>query len=246
MTKIYEALQNAGKKRVDDGSQSVTMPPAAPVRSGRKIPRSLEEKLLTLYRRIEAMFEDKRCRVVQFAGVQASDDSSKLICEFASLVASRLRRKVLLLAATPSGYVRRLAPDAGGEGWEDILDNGRAVGEVVHQAGDSTLAVGQMAASETSLPSVLSSPKLGSVFDELRHHFDIVLVDAPPLGPSWDAVLLSPVMDGVVLVVQANRTRWQVVRDSIEQIEAQRGRVFGTLLNRQRHYIPSFIYRRLL
>jgi len=65
------------------------------------------------------------------------------------------------------------------------------------------------------------------------------------LAVSAEAALLAAMAQGVVVVVEADRTRWQVIKNAADQVAAQGGRVLGTMLNRQRHYIPGLIYRRL-
>ena len=52
-------------------------------------------------------------------------------------------------------------------------------------------------------------------------------------------------MDGVVLVLEAEKTRWQVADKARESIENHGGKVLGVVLNKRRYYIPDFIYSRI-
>ena len=63
------------------------------------------------------------------------------------------------------------------------------------------------------------------------------------MAPSGLAV--SSQVDGVILVVEAERTRWPVAASVKESIERGGGRLLGVVFNKRRHYIPAFIYRRL-
>ena len=87
MTKIYEALRNAGRERAGAGAAG------APV-SGTLAPRALQEKLLALCNRMEALLDrEEGGRAVQFMGVQSGQqDSSRLVCETAKLATVRLRK----------------------------------------------------------------------------------------------------------------------------------------------------------
>ena len=96
MTKIYEALENADRDRGEMTQD------AAPRATRSALPRSLEEKLLALYQRVESSSDAPGGRVVAFVGVHAGSESSNLVCEFAHLAAGRLLKRVLLLAAYPS------------------------------------------------------------------------------------------------------------------------------------------------
>jgi len=240
MTKIYEALRNAGRERADaEPADATPVPVTGPP------PKALEEKLLALYRRIEALVDEPRGKVVGFAGATSAGDSSHLLCEFAKVAAERLRRKVLLAAPYPSPHSGPLYWYAGEHGWEEAVLEGSPFDNFTCPVGHTGVSVSHMSRSDTALPGVLASKELPVMLDALRERFDLVVIDAPPLNAGSDAALLSSVVDGVVLVVEAGRARWQAVRSGMEQIAAQGGTVLGVVLNRRRRYIPECIYRRL-
>jgi Mrp family chromosome partitioning ATPase len=56
------------------------------------------------------------------------------------------------------------------------------------------------------------------------------MLDTPPVGLLSDAKLLSAMVDGVVLVVEAEKTSHAAVHAAIETIG--RDRLFGVVLNR--------------
>lgn len=79
----------------------------------------------------------------------------------------------------------------------------------------------------------------------LRSVFDFVLVDCSALSVSGDAPLLAPSANGVVLVVEAGRTRREEVRNSVRTIEMVNARLLGCVLNKRRYPVPDWIYRRI-
>jgi Mrp family chromosome partitioning ATPase len=96
-------------------------------------------------------------------------------------------------------------------------------------ASGSSLEIGEVAA----LKSVLSAT------------FDYVLIDAPAVADMSWAPAIGAMADGVILVVQAERTRWPVALNSRKEFEGSGAKVMGVFLNRRRYYIPSRIYRRI-
>lgn len=243
MSKIYEALENAGEERaVTDarggGSGAAPLSPTKPM-------TGLEEKLLALYKRVDAALDGEGGKLVALAPVQSEKDGLRLACTFAKMLAARLRLKVLFLGAYPTRYLARAFPNPGPHGWEEVVQGQRAVDEVIHTVGGTDLSMSLMATSSSSFPAVLAAPGLGSVLEGLRDRFDLILIGTPSLAGSAEAALLSAMAQGVVVVVEADQTRWQVIKDATDQIAAQGGRVLGTLLNRQRHYIPGVVYRKL-
>jgi Mrp family chromosome partitioning ATPase len=66
----------------------------------------------------------------------------------------------------------------------------------------------------------------------LRERFDYILIDAPPVMPVSDAVLLSTMVDGVVLVVDSRQPPKEVVRDACTRLNFARAKILGTVFNR--------------
>ena len=64
----------------------------------------------------------------------------------------------------------------------------------------------------------------------LRNDFSFIVIDAPPLLPISDAVALSPLVDGVVLVIGRGVPRAAVARASAK-LEFARSRPIGAVLN---------------
>lgn len=87
-------------------------------------------------------------------------------------------------------------------------------------------------AGRTSEPNVyLGSPEMVDLLASLTAARDVV-VDLPPLGTSSDAQALCPHLDGVVLVVEAGRTRVEEVRDALRVLRAANATVLGVVLNK--------------
>ena len=52
-------------------------------------------------------------------------------------------------------------------------------------------------------------------------------------------------VDGVILVVEAEKTRWQVALNVKEKILQHGGNLLGVVFNKRQFYIPNFIYKYL-
>jgi Mrp family chromosome partitioning ATPase len=79
----------------------------------------------------------------------------------------------------------------------------------------------------------------------LRSHFDYVLIDCPSLRTSADVLGIAPLVDGVLLVVEANRTQPRQILHTERQIEAAGGLIRGHILNKRKYFVPNWLYRRL-
>ena len=54
---------------------------------------------------------------------------------------------------------------------------------------------------------LLGSKRMHQLLDHLHQSNDVVIIDAPPLLPVTDALVLAPMTDGVMLVIDYGGTR---------------------------------------
>ena len=76
----------------------------------------------------------------------------------------------------------------------------------------------------------LASERMRDLVKEASQRFDWVILDTPPVGMISDANLVAALVDGVVLVIGAGTTPYQLVERTINEIG--RDRIIGTVLNR--------------
>ena len=77
---------------------------------------------------------------------------------------------------------------------------------------------------------------------ELSHQFDFIIIDTPAVMKSSEAQILASFLDGVIFVVKAEKTKWEVAKIALDMIENSGGKVIGSILNRREFYIPKFLY----
>lgn len=81
--------------------------------------------------------------------------------------------------------------------------------------------------------------------EQLRERFAYVLIDCPSLKESTEVLGLAPLVDGVLLVVEANRTQKSQVAYLERSIERSGGKVLGHLLNKRTYPVPSRVFNKL-
>lgn len=81
---------------------------------------------------------------------------------------------------------------------------------------------------------ILSSQRFADFLERVRKDFDYVLVDAPPIELVSDPAILATQGDGVLLVLDAQKTRKGAVRRSMRSLEAVGANVLGTVMNNVR------------
>lgn len=75
----------------------------------------------------------------------------------------------------------------------------------------------------------------------IKKKYDLVIIDTPPVSESSIGLAISRKADGVILVVAAGSTRWQTAVKIKSKIENAGGVLLGTILNKQKHFIPNYL-----
>jgi Mrp family chromosome partitioning ATPase len=131
------------------------------------------------------------------------------------------------------------------------LEDGPGVTEVL--AGSATWeAAVQPAAGEQLwiLPAgsvrdahAADSATLPELVHDLTSQFDLVLFDLPAAGAASAVLRVGGRLDGLLLVVEAERIRREVAARTTDQLEAAGCRVLGAVLNKRREHVPAWLYR---
>ncbi len=199
-----------------------------------------------LYQNIITLLPQTKNRVVQVLGVQDGGHVSKITREFAKFVAVGLKKSVLFLDAGPTFQGQcNFFPVVPRLGWVEAAQDSRLIQEAIQQVADSSLFLSCLSINGKGTAIFLESPRLADFLAELRPHFDLLVIDSQSFSVNPDSLLLTAKVDGVVLVVEAEKTRWQAVDKVVQRIAAQGGNVLGVILNNRRYAIPQCIYSRM-
>jgi capsular exopolysaccharide synthesis family protein len=246
MGKIFEALEKARRER--EGLKSppmiVVLPPGE--RPGGEIRFPAEGAMVALARNIDFLLETSPRKVIQFIGSQAGEGTSTIIRDFAMFSAGRLRKSVLLLDTdyrNPSQC--EFFRTSSKFGWEEIVHDKGVFEKAISKIGDIDLYVYSPPPSSASTSNILYSSGIKEFWEEMKQLFDLVLIDSAPASASPDGITLSRYVDGVVLVLEAEKTRKPVAESLKNQILQNGGNLLGMVFNNRRYHIPEFVYRRL-
>ncbi|HET7006917.1 MAG TPA: polysaccharide biosynthesis tyrosine autokinase, partial [Candidatus Binatia bacterium] len=78
---------------------------------------------------------------------------------------------------------------------------------------------------------LLMSEKMRRVIDIAAADYDHILIDSPPVIAVSDAAVLSSVADGVLLVIDGQKTTTPLARDAVHRLDAVGARMLGVILN---------------
>jgi len=245
MSKIYDALEQARKVRItadipkEPSSASLSVDLSQGVRAGDV---DMEQEMVTLYQMIVASLPDTDHHSVLFIGSKSNEGTSTIARQLAKTVSLRMEKAVLLID------LDRSRPDlhvyAGLKPVEDVGSE-TSTQTALCQVEESSLYVMPLFQKTMMTPRTLDSAKGNVFWEPLKERFDLIIVDTPPATMFPDGLAIVSQVDGVILVVEAEKTRWQVALNVREKIEKHGGNILGIVFNKRKFYIPDFIYKYL-
>jgi succinoglycan biosynthesis transport protein ExoP len=78
---------------------------------------------------------------------------------------------------------------------------------------------------------LLGSLLMGSILEELKNTYDILLIDTPPALAVTDSAVLAPYVEGVLLVIKPGNTNMATLRRVVNQFHQINANLLGVVLN---------------
>lgn len=79
---------------------------------------------------------------------------------------------------------------------------------------------------------LLASQNMVDILDELKQHFDYVLVDTPPVMPVTDAAVVSGKVDGTILIIASGEVSPSIAVEAKKRLEQAGAHMLGVVLNK--------------
>lgn len=247
MSKVYEALQQAYENQIEaikvlpiDRSHS------QPVVVSNLPPLKMRREMVQLEQRLSGLLPDPQHNIIQFISSRNQEGVSTIVQEFGRVLVEKQGKSVLLVDGDSQKITQHqffgIPPKTS---LQYLMRNGgdldQAITPVLHSRLFLALLTGD--SSETVQYEVTTNKQ--DLWNHIRKQFDMILIDTAPIDISDEGLGLCAAADGVVMVVEAEKTRAKVISHLKDRIVQNGGNLLGMVFNKQHHYIPKWIYRRL-
>ena len=192
-------------------------------------------EVMSLLQQVDVALAGNEQRAVSFLSCGRGAGTTSVAWAYARASAMVFRRRVLLLDAAGRG-VNLLQPLAAQPGHIPALTIEPLT------SGIWTAAFRDRTPSRDEITTTVANPEF---WGRLRENFDEVVVDSPAASESHLGLTIASRVDGVVLLVEAEKTRAPVARRLLDDLRAVRANVVGSIFNRRRFHVPTRIYGRL-
>ena len=199
-----------------------------------------DEQVRALVQRVFVTRSGQELRQVVFSSVSDVTGSSLVCSRVARTMAAHMSGKVCAVEASPNSTALE----------EDLVSrtlwprqSGSSDKAAMLRVSDNLWLsqAGRLCRNDEPLP--LDSLK--AQLSEIKKEFEYSVIHALPAGAHSDAALLGSMCDGVILIVDAQRTRRAEALKAQDLLQGANARLLGTVLTERQFPIPEMIYRRI-
>jgi capsular exopolysaccharide synthesis family protein len=162
--------------------------------------------------------DGKTSTAINLAGVLAQEPGARVL-----LVEAELRRPAILTYLGMSDMREKGLVGA-------ILEPTLPLEKVVFQCLPFNLSILPAGRALASPYALLKLPRFGELLQEVRQHYDYIVIDTPPLLPFADCRLIERWSDGFLVVVAAHKTPRKLLAEALGIIDP--AKLIGLVLNK--------------
>jgi capsular exopolysaccharide synthesis family protein len=191
------------------------------------------EQYQNLRLKIERLRQARDLRVIAITSPGAADGKTVTSINLAGALARGAASRVLLIDADlrRPEVANQLHLGNEGLGFADLVGGSGdiALDKVIRPLDGHNVDVIPAGTVAGPIHEVFRSPRLPQLLSELRDRYDYVILDTPPIVPVVDSALLARVVDGVIVVVSANKTPRKLLEEALNELDA--AKVVGMVFN---------------
>lgn len=226
MSRLYDALKSAQASLPTDL-------PRTPLRA-----QQLKEDapILALSQAIDARLSDRLHRVIQVIGCGSGEDQGTVARRLAQLSTVTLGRRVLFVDTSAQPVAAKSEqghPAVGGllPAVPAFEPPNRAARHPYHFCTLFDIVDG----------GGIAPQGLRSAWKRLRESYDLVLLESSSVASPVD-LAIAPTVDGVVLVVEAEKTRRSKAEGARDALISSGANLLGVILDKRRYWIPRRLW----
>ena len=148
------------------------------------------------------------------------------------------KRTLLIDADTRRGNLQEAFELARTPGLTDLINDEASLSAVVHNIREN-LDVIPSGSRHSSSPEMLGSKRLMALMGDFKTRYDIIILDAPPMGAGSDAFILGSMTGNLAVVLRSGETEMDYATAKLEPLHRMPIRVLGAILN---DVTPDFGY----
>ena len=130
-------------------------------------------------------------------------------------------------------------------GLSDLVVSNAEYEEVIRKTEDENLIIIPHGTKISNPLDLFRSKMFKEKLDYLKQRFNYLIFDTCAALMSSHVSIIAKYFDGIILVIEAEKTRWEILQQAKEKINNVGGNILGAVLNKRKYYIPKALYGKI-
>lgn len=203
----------------------------------------LSEQYRSLRTNILALAQSQQWKAFVVTSSVPGEGKSVTSANLACVLAEQSDRKIVLVDADmrkPTQH--KLFAVDNTRGLSDYLSGGSMLEMALQRSRLSNLWVLPAGRTPANPAELLTGKRMDDLLARLRRDYDFVVIDTPPVVATTDAAVLSPRVDGTILVIRMESTQREVTKHAAELLRKARANLCGTVLTDLQGDVKDYYY----
>lgn len=190
-----------------------------------------EEAMKTL--RTNVQFGGRGIQTIVLTSCFPNEGKSDVVMQLAREFGN-MGKKVLLLDADirKSALASRYQVQKTVKGLSQYLSGQSTIPAIFYQTNFQNVDIIFSGPSAPNPSELLEDEAFAELLQEMKRHYDYILIDTPPINGIIDAAVVAKQCDGAILVIESELVSYKVAQKAKEQLEKTGCRLLGAVLNK--------------
>ena len=216
-----------------------------PVLASSHVPHDFGEAFRSLRTSLISRFPAEGTKILVVTSAQPLEGKTTTACNIAMALAYGGARVLLIDADMRRPGLHRPLRLTNERGLSQVLIGQARVRDVIQRTVDPNLLAITAGRTPPNPSELLASERMKTLLSNLAHGpFDWIVVDTPPVLAVTDAVILAPLVSGVVFVIGAEMTRRRLAERALETIMSAPPKSAAVVLNKVDFARNKYYYSR--
>lgn len=198
------------------------------------------QNLLTFEQIVETLtntIDDKRIHHVALAGIDSRSGTRDICASLVETLAISHNRVLLITVENEEKGTPSSLPGMD-KRFEQVIKSAQ-------DGKEGGIITTEIYTRELPHPASPQEAGLQNIIATLEEVYDVIIWDLPPTDKAVQSRMVAQFTQGVVLVVEAGKTRWQSAHHAMEHFKYSGAQILGIILNNKKNYIPTWLYQLL-
>ena len=175
---------------------------------------------------------DKEVKLIQVTSSVQGEGKSTITANYAVTVAQSGKKVLIVDCDLRRPQIHKIFNVSNTNGLSNVLVGDNQMDKNIKDTKVPNLFILTSVPIPPNPPEMLDSKRMKELILSLKDHFDMILLDSPPIMPVTDGLILSQIVDGTIVIVSLGSTEKDAFKKTMLSLENIGANILGTVINK--------------